>query len=183
MLRQLFDKMDILATDVTDLKTKFPSIDTLIKDAVHEEIAARDKILGAENASLKARFAKLKRSEELQDRRDRRNNIVIRGFTPSTEEYEKEISSWLEAKFDCEIKVAEATLINSQRGCELIIAKLASSESKRKLMTTKRTELAGTTISIKSDLTSAERATQREIYKIADAEREQGKQVRVIIKD
>ncbi|KAJ8687980.1 hypothetical protein QAD02_023775 [Eretmocerus hayati] len=180
MLSQLLEEMKVLAGNVADLNEKFSSISVIIKKTVHKEIAEREKLWEAENADLRARLEKLERNEESRGRRDKRNNIVIRGFLPSSDHHEAEISSWLESKFQRSLQVTESTLIKPQRGPEFVIAKLASFEDKRKLMQTKKTKLAGTPFSINSDLADAERAIQREIFKVADSERDLGKQVRVV---
>ncbi|KAJ8671721.1 hypothetical protein QAD02_002980 [Eretmocerus hayati] len=108
----------------------------------------------------------------MRARREKRNNIVLRGLQPLTGNIEAEISGWLTANLQVDAQVVDATVIKPLRGPELIIAKLASADAKRKVMSTEKMKLAGTNFSMKSDLTNAERAVQREIYKIADAESE-----------
>ncbi|KAJ8671047.1 hypothetical protein QAD02_002306 [Eretmocerus hayati] len=172
MLQTIVDKMNEMAADVDNLNNKFETVQSMIKETVSEELAVREKQWETENVSLRARIDRSEHSEEMRARRGKRNNIVLRGLQPLTENVEAGISTWLAANLQVDAQVVDATVIKPLRGPELIIANIASADAKRKVMSTKKTKLASTNFSIRSDLTNAERAVQREIYTIADAERE-----------
>ncbi|KAJ8671722.1 hypothetical protein QAD02_002981 [Eretmocerus hayati] len=163
MLQKILDKMNEMAADVANLNNKFETVQAMIKETVSEELAVREKQWETENASLRARIDRIGHSEEMRAQREKRNNIVLRGLQPLTGNIEAEISGWLTANLQVDAQVVDATVIKPLRGPELIIAKLASADAKRKVMSTEKMKLAGTNFSMKSDLTNAERAVQRDI--------------------
>ncbi|KAJ8665689.1 hypothetical protein QAD02_007351 [Eretmocerus hayati] len=76
----------------------------------------------------------------MRARREERNNIVLRGLQPRSENIGAEIPTWLAANLQVDAQVVDTTVIKPLRRPELIIAKLADADAKRNVMLTKKSE-------------------------------------------
>lgn len=109
----------------------------------------------------------MKRFVGERDRRERENNVVIRGAQFKTENLREQVETFLEDKLEVKGKV-EATWFSGK----VVVAKL-SREMKVEVMKNKN-KLAGSRVYIENDLTFEERKRQEEMYTWAKEKRDLG---------
>ena len=143
-----------------------------------DEISAQENEWNVECNDLSKRLKIIEHRDEMRLRHDKKNNIIIRGLSFTTENYRQEVTDMLKEKLQLEVNVVDASLIKTAKGPHLLWAKVGDYENKRSIMMNKR-KLQATDIFISNDRTLKERAIQIELQKIADVERKQGKEVKL----
>lgn len=119
------------------------------------------------------------RLEQLE-REKRRNNVVITGLTianSNTTELKQEMEKFIQQKLEMSVPVQTAYKI----GPKMCIIKLQSFEDKIQLMKNKMKlrNMRGDRIFINNDLSRKEREIDKQIRKRAEAEKNQGKTVKI----
>lgn len=177
-LDKILSKIDLLSNDIIEVKEQLAEVKVSIRAIIEEEFEARDLKWTEERKEMERRIFDLKRRDEWRSREEKRNNIIIRGFAPVTDNLNDEISNLLLEKLNIQVKVADSSRIKIRKGGDLFKAKFCSSEDKRQIMTNK-SRLAGSEISINDDRTVKEREVQRKLSLLAEEERKRGKTVKI----
>lgn len=127
---------------------------------VEEKI--ENMVIGGVNEDLQGQIKKLEKQENIRERKEKRNNIVIKGWkVPKRDSLETAVEEMLQRELHAEVKVIEA--IWTKRETNIVTAKLYDKEQKRIVMIRKN-NLKGKNIIIDNDLTWKERQIQRERY-------------------
>lgn len=117
--------------------------------------------------------------EETRERRERRNNIVIKGEEiPERETALQSVEEVLKKHLQIEVGIQEAFWIRKELKRSRIVAKLSSWEEKRLVMN-KKNKLKGKKLFIDNDLTKKERDIQKNIQEQGKTERENGARVKI----
>lgn len=140
-----------------------------------EKIAEQQEKKTAEET--KNEVKKLKRIIEDKERKDRKNNIVIRGLRNEKEEAKKVGKEFLEKEFGAGSKIKYIKTEGKEKR-EVIIVEMEDWQTKEKIMKEK-SKLRGRNIYIDHDMTKEEREVQRKLRERAGREREEGKKVKV----
>ena len=112
-------------------------------------------------------------------KRERRNNITLRGEDLPRKETPKDMVEYvLRHELQVEAEIEEAYWVGRGEKRGLLIAKLKSWQQKRTVMLKKNT-LKDKRLFIDNDLTKKEREIQKNIKDIVKAEREQGAKVKI----
>lgn len=120
------------------------------------------------------------RLREIEEKRYRRNNIIIKGLPYDSIKKEDDVSNWIEANIGVKVKIAgEWKLGDRER--EVIGAEVENWQQKREIMKNKH-KLAGKRIFIEDDLTKSELHIQRTLLQLAKEEREKGRAAKVAYK-
>lgn len=137
----------------------------------NEEIQKKEE----EELSRKVKWMEWKIEKE--EREKRKRNIVIKGVkkTESIEREIEEICRSIEVKVEIE-GIKELRTGREERG-EMILVKLKDEEMKREVMRNKG-KLKGKEIWIEEDLIFRERRIKRNLRRIAEEERREGKKIR-----
>lgn len=126
---------------------------------------------------MQEKIKKLEILEEARERKEKRNNIIIKGWeAQKRDSLESEVTEMLKKELNAEVRVEEAFW--TKRGTNMITAKLENKDQKREIMTKKK-NLKGKRIFIDNDLTWKERQVQKEIWKIAEEEKGKGAKVKI----
>lgn len=134
-------------------------------------------VIGGVNEDLQGKIKKLEKQENIRERKEKRNNIVIKGWKiPKRDSLETAVEEMLQRELHAEVKVIEA--IWTKRETNMVTAKLYDKEQKRIVMIRKN-NLKGKNIIIDNDLTWKEKQIQREIRAIAEAEKIKGAKVKI----
>lgn len=120
---------------------------------------------------------KLKRMIENKERRERKNNIVIRGLWNEKKDVRSVGIDFIEKEFEAGDKVKHIRTVGKESR-EVIIVEMEDWQSKERIMKEK-SKLRGRNIFIEHDLTREEREVQRKLREVARREREEGKMVKV----
>lgn len=132
----------------------------------------------ASDQNIRREMDVIKRKLERQERKERKNNIVIRGLKYKKAEAKEEIEKFIEDKFKISNGVKTVEAIGRDQESKVTIVQLVDWETKQKIMTGKsRNRLEE--VYIDHDLTGEERDVQRRLREIARTQRAQGKEVRV----
>lgn len=140
-----------------------------------EKIAEQQEKKTAEKT--KNEVKKLKRIIEDKERKDRKNNIVIRGLRNEKEEAKKVGKEFLEKEFGAGGKIKYIKTEGKEKR-EVIIVEMENWQTKEKIMKEK-SKLRGRNIFIDHDKTKEEREVQRKLRERAGREREEGRKVKV----
>lgn len=153
-----------------DWETKFQNLQKLIENKPAE--SNKQIVKEIVNSEISTR-------KEIEEREERRNNIVIAGFkyTKNEEkEKEEEINNFLNEIAEKQIKIKQVHEIGNERNTYTKII-LEKGEDKKKIME-KRNKLKGKTVYINNDLTRKEGKIQKQLRDMARKERESGKKAR-----
>lgn len=120
----------------------------------------------------------LKKKMELQERKEKRNNILIRGLNYNRVEAKKKVEELLEQKFGIKGGIKEMELKGRGQEIKVVEVKLESWEIKQEIMSRKGKLDLGK-VFIDHDLTEEERWIQTRLREIAAKERSEDKEVRV----
>ena len=170
-----------LREGMQDLRDEWKSRDE-IWEKERKEMKGRIEVLETKKVQaerLTERIEGLEKKEEAREKRERRNNITLRGEDLPRKETPKDTVEYVlrhELQVDAEIEEAYCVGRLEKKG--LLIAKLRSWQQKRAVMLKKST-LKDKRLFIDNDLTKKEREIQRDIKDIAKTEREQGAKVKV----
>lgn len=119
----------------------------------------------------------MRRLIEKQERRDRKNNVVVRGLRVNKEGTKEQIERFFREEMDAKSEVVWAKEVGSQWK-EVIIAGLRNWEEKQEVMRNKY-KLRGSKVFVNHDLTRAEREIQSRILEAAREERRKRREVKV----
>ena len=128
---------------------------------------------GESRVSLSEREVwRMKKIVSEQDRKDRQENIVIKGVRVE----EEDLAKWAQA-FIKEKLTVDAEVLHARKSGNVIIVKIGSAEQKNEIMINKN-KLVGTRIFIENDLPYEDRKRQEEIQRWVKEKRELGFDVR-----
>lgn len=115
-----------------------------------------------------------------KEKRERKNNLIIRGIHHNErEDKEEKMRSFIEKEFKMGREVEKVETVKTGRG-EILIIKMKNWEAKRKVMEEKgKLRERSEKIYIDDDLTQEERRVQRCIRERGNKERESGKRVKI----
>ncbi|EZA59751.1 hypothetical protein X777_16232 [Ooceraea biroi] len=126
-----------------------------------------------------ARMKQLERKDDERERRERRNNIIMKGEGIPTEGSPKEIiKQTLRQELQIEADIEDAYWIKREQSRRMLVAKLRSWQQKKEILI-KKSKMKGKKLYIDNDLTKKERDVQKEITGIARTKREQGWEVKI----
>ena len=143
-----------------------------------EELSSRvEKGMGAGVEKEKEEVVEIKRRVELQDRRERRNNLTIRGVEREGIRGKEGVERLFTEKLEVQCKI-DWVKESGREGRRMVVARCSSWEEKLQVLKNKY-KLKGTDIFIEQDLTWEEREMQRKIVRMAVEERKKGRVVKV----
>lgn len=108
-----------------------------------------------------------------KEKKERRDNVVIKGVNTEEKDLKKWISEFIKEKMEIEVEI-----VSCRKSGKVLVTKLKDWQMKSKEMENK-IKLKGGRIFIENDLTWQERKTQEKINKWAKEEREKGKEVKI----
>lgn len=130
-----------------------------------------------ERMETKKELMEIKRRLQKKEKRDRRNNIVIKGLENKEKSIEKMAREFLEKEFGIKEGVGKIDTVGKGKR-ELAVVELKDWETKQKIMREK-SKLGERKIYIDHDLTKEEREVQRILIERAREERIKGKKVKI----
>lgn len=117
--------------------------------------------------------------EKGEERRERRNNITLKGEDlPREGSRKRTIEHIMRHELQVEADVEDAYQIRREQRGGMLIAKLKSWQQKKEILA-KKSKLKDKKLYIDNDSTKKERDVQKEIAKIAKMKRERGDQVKI----
>ena len=123
-----------------------------------------------EKGILEKRIEDLEWINEKKERKDRKNNIILKGMNWKAESLEQEVEEYIRDNIKIIIEVKKANKITMGVGRSMVIAELVSWEQKRSIMSRKKDLKKGNII--EDDLTRKERGIQMKLREMARKERE-----------
>ncbi|XP_024882915.1 uncharacterized protein PF11_0207-like [Temnothorax curvispinosus] len=147
-----------------------------ITEKVKERIG-RQGGKGESTGEIGEKVRRLKRIMDKREKKERRNNITIRGLRKGKSSLKEEAKEFLEKKFGIKKNVKGVQVV-SRKVKEVIIVEMEDWEGKETIMKRKR-KLFGGNIFINHDLTKEERDVQRLLRERSRKERVKGKKVKV----
>lgn len=118
----------------------------------------RSGVSGRSGVSSEREVARVKRFVNVQDRKERKDNIVIRGMRPDKEDLKVWVSEFVGFRLGLKVNVESAW-----KSGPVVVAKV-SSEDKEEIMK-RKSRLVGTAVYIENDLSLEDRRKQEEINK------------------
>lgn len=185
ILNKLIKKVDWMTEEMKELKDElkevrkdYTEVIGIIKDIteIKEDMKQKDLIWTEEKEYFERRLKSLEGVEEGRRRKEKKNNIIIKGL--DIEGKAEEVENFIKTKLRVEVKVEYTQVINIGNGNKMIRVKLTDWDSKRKIKENKKM-LKGEKIYVDDDLTKVQREIQREIGKYASGQRELGKRVKI----
>ncbi|KAJ8666736.1 hypothetical protein QAD02_008398 [Eretmocerus hayati] len=128
---------------------------------------------GARQAQVNPEWRELKRRLEENERRARRNNLIIIGKKMEQTRLKERVEQWLEEQLQVTCKINRAWKIRSPKE-EMIGIGCENSEKWKEIMTNK-SKLKGTDVFIEKDLTWQEREIRRKLVGFAKEQASKGK--------
>ncbi|KAJ8677126.1 hypothetical protein QAD02_012913 [Eretmocerus hayati] len=128
---------------------------------------------GAQQAQVNPEWRELKRRLEENERRARRNNLIIIGKKMEQTKLKESVEQWLEEQLQVTCKVNRAWKIRNPKE-EMIGIECENSEKWKEIMTNK-SKLKGTDVFIEKDLTWQEREIRRKLVGFAKEQAGKGK--------
>lgn len=171
-LNEIQDDTRVLRRDNQEIKKEM--------EQLREEIRRKERQWEEEKKILVERIDKMEKRMETEERRKRRNNIMITGCSwvaRSKQELKEEVENFMKKNIT-EVRVKECQIIDRER----MIIEMESWGEKEKIMKEKKTlkQKAGMAkVFIDNDLTQQERNIQKKLRDIAKQRRMEGKQIRV----
>lgn len=168
---------DELKEEIKDIKEQWKRKEMHWEGKIKMVEKIENMVIGGVNEDLQGKIKKLEKQENIRERKEKRNNIVIKEWkVPKRDSLETAVEEMLQRELHAEVKVIEA--IWTKRETNIVTAKLYDKEQKRIVMIRKN-NLKGKNIIIDNDLTWKERQIQREIRAIAEAEKIKGAKVKI----
>lgn len=172
---------DMFKTEITNLRETIIKENNELKQEIkktRDEMKIKEETWRKEKERLEMRIENLEERWEKKERREKRNNIVIKGIKFPGKEIVKEVELFIENELKIKKKVNEAYKIKENEDREIIIAKLESWKEKKEIMENKY-KLAGKRIFIENDMTYGERIIQKKIQELQQTEREKGRKTKM----
>lgn len=130
-----------------------------------------------DSAQIEAKLRRVERVLEMQERKEKMNNIVIKGAKIGNENIKLQVEQLLESKLGVGNCVTWAATRGNNEN-KIIVAGIENFERKKEILKNKH-KLRGSNIFIDWDLTRAEREVQNKIVSMAREERSKGKEVKI----
>lgn len=146
-------------------------------EKMKQELLTKEEEWKKEKEELTNRIVSLEKRIEWQDKKQRNNNIVIKGINDEQID-NKRIEKFLKDTLEVETHVKSIQLINTKYGKKIVIAEIKEPNDKIDIMNNKN-KLKGQKIYIDHDYTKEERKIQAIIRNKAMEEKNNGKQVKI----
>src|SRR5580765_2951986 len=125
----------------------------------------------------RAKIRKLKKAMEDRERKERRNNLIIKGLEKEKKNIYETTREFLKKEFGVTDGVKRLQAVGKE-GKEMIIVEMNSWEEKEEIMKEKK-KLGSRRVYIDHDLTMEEREVQRKLRERAREEKMEGRRVKV----
>lgn len=126
-----------------------------------------------ENKELKQAVNKLESKIEMIEKREKKNNIIIKGVKIDEADNSEKLSQLIKDKMEVDIKIKSVQIIKKYDK-PIVLARIDAWEDKIQIMKNKH-KLRKTDVYIENDMTAEEREVQAMIRNFARQEREKGK--------
>lgn len=167
MMRAIMDEMKASRKETAEMREE-------IRD-LRSEMKRREEKWEVEKKELVARVKKLEDTMERQEKRERKNNIIIKGVQFDNKSKE-EVRAFLKTNIGVESEADDIhDVVNLKGG---MIVKFKNWNKKVEVMGRKQ-KLKGSRIYIDSDLTANEREIQKDLRELAREEKNKGNIVKV----
>lgn len=147
--------------------------------ALKEEMMRRETIWMNEKKVFEEKIQVVEKTIEEQEKKERRNNIILRGINCRRGEEKQQVQEFMENVLKVDVKIREAFALGNKN---LILAKIDNWEEKKKIMRGKkilREKMETRKMFIDNDLTKKERETQKQIVGIAKQYKEEGRNIKI----
>lgn len=125
----------------------------------------------------KEEIEKIKKTLVAREKRERRNNIIIRGIRFDGEGKSRQVEDFIEKELNVKVRIEWAAKLGGENSTTTV-AKVQSWEGKREVMKLKN-RLGDRKVYIDNDLTWEEREVQKSLRERARVERERGRRVKI----
>lgn len=183
-VKEMFEKLMLeFNRNSAEIKREVKDIKDTTIELKHEMqemknmFAAKEIMWEGEKQELEKRIAALEEQGEKIEKRQRKNNIIVKGVKTSDSNVREDLEKFFEKELQVKIRLIRAFKIKSTK-LETVVAEVESWEKKQEIMN-RKVRLGEKKIYIDNDLTIEERRVQEEIRKVAKTEREAGKRVKV----
>lgn len=128
--------------------------------------------------SIITKLSEMEYKMELRERKERRNNIIIKGVKLDEQNLKESALEFLKDKMNVDIQAQRVFKLGGYDNNGMVLLELESREDKMQVMKAKF-HLKGSNIFVDDDLTPKEQEIQRNIRDIAKREEQKGQKVRV----
>lgn len=186
--KRMTERMDVIEIKVNEIEKKKREEKEENKNR-EEEIIARmmetwkkkEKIIELQERKTieetKNEVKKLKGIIEGKEKKERKNNIVIRGLRKDRKDIIELGTDFLEKEFGARERIKHIKT-EGKEGREVVIVEMEDWQAKEKIMKEKN-KLRGRNIFIDHDMTKEEREVQRKLREMARGEKGKGKRVKI----
>lgn len=160
------------AEEMDEIKQMLQQVMTSLDDIKTEQMTYREDMnaLRKENSLLKTAVTNLEKRVHMLERKDRKNNIIIKGVNTDEIKGNDKTEDYIKESLGVDVSVRSVQQIKNS----MLLVQLESWEEKMEVMGNKK-KLKGSKVYIENDLTKEERRIQAEIRKVAQEERKKGK--------
>lgn len=169
-MKEMKELMKIMVNDTAELKEELKEI--------KKEISYKEEKWEEEKKQLSKRIENLEDRAEKEERKKRKNNIVVKGIQVTKGKEKEQLEAFLKEEVKVNAKILKAYQTEKEQRTDRIVAEVESWSMKQEIMTNKF-KLRNTKIYIDNDLTVEERRIQKEIRSIAREEKGKGKKVKI----
>lgn len=145
---------------------------------MREEMKEREKKWNEEKKMLEKRIEVLEDKAEREEKRRKKNNIVVKNLAIEVGKEKEEIQAYIENELKTKVEIKGAYRINRGSNIEMFVAEVGSWEQKQQVMK-KKHNLKGKKTIIENDLTPKERQIQKQILEIGKVERDKERNVKI----
>lgn len=179
ILQEIVTKLDTMSERNIRIEIKLDEVMSELNNLRQEQVKMKQEMnnLRTENNNLQKRMEILESKIENNERKDRRNNIVIKGIEINGKTTNHDVQEFLKSKLNIEAEIEETKVIST---CQkpFVIAKLKRSDDKLKIMKEKKI-LRNTRIYIDEDRTQTELNIQAKMREIGNQEKQKGNEVKI----
>lgn len=165
-MEELNKMMRQMLTEIKDIKTG--------QQIYENEI----KILKEENKTLKDKIVALEDRVNLIEKRDRKNNIILKGINLDGKDAKTELETFFKNKLEVNVTIDTAEVIKPKLAQAFVKVKMNTWQDKINIMRAKN-KLKGTNNYIDDDLNQQEQKMQASLREYAKQERGRGKEAKV----
>lgn len=172
LMGTMIEKMEV---GFKDNKTEIQKLREEIKEK-EEQWQKERSVLQQGINTLEKKINQLEERLEIKERKERKQNIIIKGLKMEKESLAENIENFItkELRVECEIREAYKIGVNK----DIIVAKTQTWEEKIQIMKAKN-KLGERKIYIENDMTKGELETQKKIRQLAFEEKQKGNRVKV----
>ncbi|KAJ8678194.1 hypothetical protein QAD02_013981 [Eretmocerus hayati] len=152
----ILNRIDDQTNKLRELRSQVNDYKTLVKNAVTEEIESREQHWSTEKELIMNRLNLLEEREENRSKREKKNNLVLRGLQLTTNDKKPEVSNFFTNELKVDVGIDDVSFFRTAKGSQLTIVKDSSFDEKRLVMQS-RNNIADSQISITSDRTKKEK--------------------------